>query len=379
MRQTDKTFRASIGEGTSAWGLSNSRVAIADIGRHEHHGVRYGKKTEFKRAAVGESGPDNFEVPRMRYAVLMAQKEITAADELEAELAKILVGWPLYRKFVYTGKGGHTTRFGEYGSKQRCALLPTTLKMFCGNQVCKQETWWKNDSPLIFFNRYYVEDAKYTCRNCGKQECRYYFIWQENPDFNIFMKIGQYPELEERVSEALSAALDATDLRLYKNALRMRNFNLGLAAVAYMRRVVENRMNDILDILLEAATAHNDATPELRKTFEEMKAEKRFAAKVEFAGKLLPSNLRPQGKANPMGVLHELASDGIHAKSDEECVDIFDGCRKTFEYVFGNLRIETDEAKTFVSEVATLAEKRSRAMAEVEPAGVGPQEPDTKE
>jgi hypothetical protein len=158
--------------------------------------------------------------------------------------------------------------------------------------------------------------------------------------------------LEERVSHTLSESLGATDLKLFKNVLRMRNLNLGLQAVAYMRRVVENRMNDMLEILCEAAAAHNDVTPELQSAFDAIKAEKRFAAKVDFAGKLLPSSLRPAGKPNPLAVLHELASDGIHAKSDEECVQIFDRCRKSFEYVFGRLRIETPEAKSFVSEIA---------------------------
>jgi len=128
--------------------------------------------------------------------------------------------------------------------------------------------------------------------------------------------------------------------------------------------------------LREAAAAHNDVTPELQAAFEEAKAEKRFAAKVDFAGKLLPPSLRPPGKPNPMGVLHDLASDGIHARSDEECVQIFDRCRKTFEYVFGRLRIETEHAKTFVSEMAALAETRAKAAADAQPAaGVAREKP----
>jgi len=68
-----------------------------------------------------------------------------------------------------------------------------------------------------------------------------------------------------------------------------------------------------------------------------------------------------------MAVLHELASDGLHSKSDEECVDIFDACRQTFEYVFGKMRIETEEAKAFVEGMAKLAAKRTKAESKANP------------
>jgi hypothetical protein len=91
-----------------------------------------------------------------------------------------------------------------------------------------------------------------------------------------------------------------------------------------------------------------------------MMKEKRFSVKVDYAGDLLPANLRPEGKPNPMAILHVLASDGLHAKNDEECVDIFDACRETFEYVFGKMRVETEDAKKFVKGLITLTEKRAK-------------------
>jgi hypothetical protein len=185
------------------------------------------------------------------------------------------------------------------------------------------------------------------------------FIWQEQKDAGtLFLKVGQYPELEEKVPETLKQALDEADLKLYKNALRMRNFKFGVAAVAYMRRIIENRMNDMLQILHESAIAHN-APAELLARHEAMMKEKRFSEKIDYAGQLLPSSLRPSGKPNPMAILHELASEGLHAKSDEQCVDIFDSCRRTFEYVFGKLRVETEDAKNFIKEMSGLVEKKT--------------------
>jgi hypothetical protein len=289
------------------------------------------------------------------FPMAAAAPEVQTSAELQAKLAEILVSWPLYRVWAYVGKDCHHVgvQSGRYG------VLPKQLRMFCNN--CKHETVWENQQVRVSFGYSFFNEEVYLCRNCGKETTRYVVIWQENESSNIFLKVGQYPELEERVSETLVQALSTADLKLYKNALRMRNFNLGVAAVAYMRRVVENRMNDILEILHEAALAHK-LPAEALVHHKEMMEEKRFAVKVDYAGTLLPSSLRPTGKPNPMSILHELASDGLHAKSDEECVDIFDACRRTFEYVFGKLRIETEDAKNFVKEMANLTEKRTKII-----------------
>ena len=230
--------------------------------------------------------------------------------------------------------------------------------MFCSHRECGYETLWEISDATVSFGSEFINRDSYTCGNCGKTTVNYCYSWQERKADNIFVKIGQYPELEERVPDNLKEALDREDLKLYRNALRRRNFNFGVAAVAYMRRVIENRMNDMLEILHEAAVAHNAPSERIAR-HQEMKDEKRFSVKVDYAG-MLPTGLRPPGKPNPMAVLHELASDGLHAKSDEDCVDIFDACRRTFEYVFGKLRIETEDAKNFVREMTSLAEKKTK-------------------
>jgi hypothetical protein len=285
-------------------------------------------------------------------------ERIDSVVVLQAKLSEILTAGSLYRLFTYQGEGCH----GVYSSGKHYGSLPQQLKMFCVNDRCKLDTWWDVDSQVVAFESEFISHRQYKCRNCGSNVFHYHFIWQERTAGYVFVKVGQYPELEERVSERLVNALGSADLKMYKNALRMRNFNLGLAAVAYMRRVVENKMNDMLEILHEAAVAHN-ASPELLARHKEMRNEKRFSTKVDYAGDLLPVNVRPSGKPNPMAILHELASDGLHARSDEECVDIFDKCRKTFEYVFGQMRIETEDARNFVEEMAALAEKRTKDAA----------------
>ncbi|MGB0002456.1 MAG: hypothetical protein WBQ04_20225 [Candidatus Acidiferrales bacterium] len=264
-------------------------------------------------------------------------------EQLKVRMAEILETWPLYRSFVYDGADG--------------VVVVPEISLFCSS--CKRDTFWQTNVHGQNFKQGFTTRT-YKCKNCGGATVTYYFYWGVSTQkHNLFFKVGQHPELEERIPESLEQAFDAADLKMYKNALRLRNFNFGIGAVAYVRRVVENRMNDMLEILYEAAVEHN-APREVLARHDEVKRDIRFAAKVDYAGELLPATLRPAGKPNPIAILHELASEGLHAKTDEECVDIFDACRKTFEYVFGKMRIETEEAKKFVKELADLTEKKTR-------------------
>ncbi len=282
----------------------------------------------------------------------MSVEQFITDEQLRTKLQVVLQTWPLYRQLNYTG--------GD-----QVKVVPQHLSLFCDN--CNKDTFWETHIYAGLNNKEGFTEKQYKCRNCGNRTVTYYFYWKKQQNnTTLFFKVGQYPELEERVSDTLKTALSAEDLKVYKNALRMRNFNLGIAAVAYMRRVVENRMSDMLEVLHEAARVHN-APPEVLSKHEEMMKEKRFSVRVDYAGDLLPESLRPKGQPNPMVILHELASEGLHIKTDEECVDIFDACRQTFEFVFGKMRIETEEAKNFVKGMAELAEKRAKAQAKPAP------------
>jgi hypothetical protein len=167
-------------------------------------------------------------------------KSVTSDEQLDEWLATALTSWPLYRELNYTNLPEHV-------------LVPQFVALPCPNPICKKEQVWETVRRVL-----YTHDSRgdkrgftqktYKCRNCGDSSVTYYFYWSANASgHSTFFKVGQYPELEERVSQSLEKALDTDDLGFYKKALRLRNFNLGIAALAYMRRVIENRMNDMLD------------------------------------------------------------------------------------------------------------------------------------
>ena len=256
--------------------------------------------------------------------------------EVEEALAEALQSWPLYRQLRYLG--------GE-----RRNTVPELLTLVCDN--CGKEQLWRTGSYGDENNMTGFSSKEYTCRNCDHRVTRYYLYWARQTDKSVlFFKVGQYPELEEWVSPSLQKAL-GKDLKLYKNAIRLRNFNLGIGAIAYMRRIIENHMNDLLDTIFEAAQSAN-IPPETVARLGEIKASRGFQDKIAFAESLLPPRLRPDGVAKPFAVLYDLTSDGLHARSEDECIAVFDGCRKVFEYIFAQIHQENLAARQFKADLA---------------------------
>lgn len=148
------------------------------------------------------------------------------------------------------------------------------------------------------------------------------------------------------------------DLKLYRQALTCRHSNFGIAAVAYLRRIVENRTNYLVDVIAEQVAASEPDSPLLARV-EEVKRDRRFSEKIEFAAAMLPASVR-RGGQNPVAILHDLTSEGLHAKSDEECIDMFDRCQLAFEHVITSLKSDSDEDKQYAEALKKLTEKATK-------------------
>ena len=124
----------------------------------------------------------------------------TTPEQLQEKRAEILSNWPLYRPFVYTGKDCHAANTSAVG-RPRFGLLPKQLRLFCDNERCGYKSLWEIRDPEVYFGgSEFIKRDSYTCRNCGKNTVTYCYIWQERKENNFFLKVGQYPELEEGCS-----------------------------------------------------------------------------------------------------------------------------------------------------------------------------------
>jgi len=280
--------------------------------------------------------------------------DVLTLAELREKLADILVSGALYRRFVYIASDCHYTD-EQSMQRLRFSLLPERLKMFCAHKDCQQETQWGVYDSRFFFGDE-IRDYDYHCKNCGESVVHYSLIWQEDDSGGVFIKVSQWPPLSIHPPSELADALGDEDRTLYSKALINANFNHGIGALAYFRRVMENKVNLLLDLIAEAAKLAGVDEAGLQE-LERVKATHQVDRKIEIASKLLPAHLKPPGSPNPLDNLYKSYSSGLHGESDEKCLDIFNEGRFVFEYLFRNLTVGNEEAGEYVKRLSASPPK----------------------
>ena len=132
-----------------------------------------------------------------------------------------------------------------------------------------------------------------------------------------------------------------------------------MGALAYFRRVVEDKTNELIDVVADAASAYGVPEGDVG-IIRAAKGEKIFEDKLKIAAQAMPDVLKPDG-ANPLQALHSILSVGIHSQSEEECLQMAGEIQDIFEYLFVRLRTEIEDRTAFVAKVKAIASKRDRA------------------
>lgn len=247
--------------------------------------------------------------------------------------------------------------------------MPAILELYCGNSTCKKPQRW--DSSLVsdraqgraFTKRLagFVSLA-YTCRNCGSSSVTY-FVWLDADQQHVeITKVGQWPPQSREPDPALVEKWDGHDLDLYRKAMTLRNSGWGIGSLPYLRRVIETHIHDILDLIAESIKSDEPPNAEeLLKTLIGVRTGLRFIDKLDFARDHLPDGLTPKNAPNPIGTLYVLISDGIHSKTDSECIEIFDDCKDAFEFVVKKLSEAKRDNEDYLRSVLKIKERSERS------------------
>jgi hypothetical protein len=269
---------------------------------------------------------------------------------LADKLSEILVSGSLYQNFVYLGRNCHPTKRLYGSTPARYGELPKQLRMYCKHERCKAQTWWEVGDEDVSFTSRFINQRQYKCRNCGASYQYYHFIWQEQTDCNLFIKVGQWPPLSVEPSPELAKALGSEDTALYKKGLIEFNFGHGIGSVAYFRRVLENKINSLLDLVAEAG--RNAKVPEEKiAEIEAVKKSHRVEDRIKIASEVIPAHLKPGGH-NPLDKLYAPLSAGLHGEPDADCLKVFSEARFVLEYLFKNLIQSNEEARRYVKELS---------------------------
>lgn len=161
----------------------------------------------------------------------------------------------------------------------------------------------------------------YQCRNCGQIGKYYALLLNLLPEAEELLaaKIGECPPFGPPIPTRVNSLI-GTDRELFLKGRRAENQGLGLGAFAYYRRVVEDQWHRLIDEILRAADETN-ASSSIIEVLTKARGEKRFSAAVDMIKDGIPEFIKVGGR-NPLTMLHDALSVGVHGMTDDECLSI---------------------------------------------------------
>jgi hypothetical protein len=254
--------------------------------------------------------------------------------------------YPLYRKFKTTVPG------------QMSSLAKPRINMAC--PACKSSQtfamtneYWEGYAYMNFPSNGNTVRAKYLCTHC--QKCIREFLIRLSPDLTFMTKVGQWPaweiESDPLIEQMLGAHADH-----YKKGLVCESQSYGIGAFSYYRRIVEEIIDSLLDEI-QALMAGEDLV-RFKEALAKTKNTIVTQEKIDLVKDLLPPILRPDGM-NPLGVLHSALSEGLHAESDDKCLEQAAVVREVLVFLVNQVHASKASAKSFTEGMRKLLEKKS--------------------
>ncbi len=195
------------------------------------------------------------------------------------------------------------------------------LRLHCPSDDCSGiRTFTTNNGNAITSNWDY-EYMHYTCRNCKKSAKTFSLLvrpYEKSGSAKVY-KLGEYlpfgPPLHPKV-----IALVGSDRELFLKGRRAELRGLGIGAFAYYRRVVDEQKGRIISEIGRVASRLG-ATPGILQLFAEAEKETQFSAAIDKINDAIPESLLVTGH-NPLTLLYSALSEGLHEKTDEECLEL---------------------------------------------------------
>lgn len=170
----------------------------------------------------------------------------------------------------------------------------------------------------------------------------------------IFMqKVGQWPSYQIKPDSTLYNFLKKENREYYNKALICLSQNYGIAAFAYLRKIVEGEIIHLVEELSKGAIANAD---KVKSLVEEFYAKRQMGPLIENVYHYLPGSLKALGD-NPFKLLYSYLSEGIHNHTDDVCLSYAMAMNKLLEFTIKKIREEQNELTEIRSILGDLKSK----------------------
>ncbi|WP_208941273.1 hypothetical protein [Acinetobacter baumannii] len=240
---------------------------------------------------------------------------------------------------------------GKKGTKREFNLRE--IQGFCSK--CESEKPFHNDSThdrigfLLEYEEVIYAEVFFRCVSCRNRVMVFWLRFCQIDDSAIIVeKIGQFPQKELPRSKLLSKFFKS-DKEEYNKAIICIANGYGVAAFAYMRRIVENNIVSLLEQIQEGVDKNSD----IAKSVNDLKATSPMSDRIKIANNALPDYLKPDG-FNPLGQIYALLSDGVHSLTDKECLEKAENIQACLEFMISELAAHKQNKEDFKKRLAAL-------------------------
>ena len=203
------------------------------------------------------------------------------------------------------------------------------LKLYCPADFC---------SDVRFFDAFQTQKValnekwsrlflKYSCSNCRSRSKIFAIMarWNAVADEGEAVKIGEWPPFGPQLSVRM-ASIAGQSKDLFQMGHRAEMQGLGIAAMVYYRKVIENQKNHIIDEIIRVARRTHLSEPQIEK-LKAARDEKEFKRAVEIISDAIPQLLLINGY-NPLALLEQALTKGLTVERDHDALRLATAIRK---------------------------------------------------
>jgi len=211
----------------------------------------------------------------------------------------------------------------------------------------------ENTSPVSSNDRIFF---RYTCASCHNFDQDFLIRISDSMDY--LQKIGQYPEWSIRIDKTLKEILGKY-AENYETGSKLESLGKGIGAFAYYRRIIEVKIDELLNLIPELMP--DEEKEKLMGALEETKKSKYAQEKIQLIKDLLPISLRPGG-LNPLDILYEALSVGIHTEDDKKCLESAEKIRIGLNFLIKRLIEYNQDTLEFTNAMKHFLEKKQKHL-----------------
>ena len=274
--------------------------------------------------------------------------------------SKKVITWEKFLVSYPPGEEASITTLAE-----RYTLRTPDLELYCDNESCKGTRFFECNErgATLDVNKWAQRFLYYYCRNC-RSTAKIFAVMVKRTTVGRgkAIKLGEWPPFGPHVPSRV-ITLIREDKELFNMGQRAESQGMGIGAFAYYRRVVENQKGRIIDEIIKVAERINAPRESIDK-LKLAREERQFKKAVESIKDAIPQVLLVNGH-NPLTLLHNALSEGLHAQSDKECLELATSIRTILTDLTERLdealkgRAGLDKAVTYL--LKSKSEKGSKA------------------